>query len=59
MGGCKIILKSGPGDVVSDRTCLLDAVIAILPAFTNTVEVESSFKMLMPDEGDTSIAVAS
>ena len=59
MGGCKIIRKSGSGDVVSDRTCLLDAVIAILPAFTNTVEVVSSFKMLMPDEGDTSIAVAS
>ena len=67
-GGCKIILmpdtKIGLSDskivpsLANERTCLLDAVISILPSSANSAEIEKSIKMLMPKKGDTSIAVA-
>ena len=58
-GGCKIIQKSCSDKGSNDRTCLLDAVMAILPPYANSAGVEKSIRLLMPKEGDTSIAVAS
>ena len=64
-GGCKLISKEETGKCartpspVNDRTCLHDALISILPPSANSASLSESIKMLMPEEGDTTVAVAS